>query len=556
MSFNLVPADVNRQASSGTIARKSGEGDGGQAARRLILSSADTEQSHESTAEIPAVYRSAITDFVRPRFGSPHRFASWVMAVFTLGLLGISALSWSTVLAGRWTILSGTSVLTTFLVLFSQGYFRVNMVNDGTVRLRLAGSASAIGVTAGLFVTSLPSLGQPRVPAFVSLMLVLLGAAATGRMMGRAMVRRLWRHGHLRANALVYGTNELAREMAIEINLRRNYGVDVVGFVSDGTQPATGSSLPAPVYAVDVDAVDIDAAVAKLADAQRRLAVDRLIVGPSTGGDEIAQQVARWAAAEGLPVHVVPRFYQMGMGLDSMSPDRVRGYPLVRLQRSAHPQLSIRLKRVLDVIVASTVLVAFAPVMAMAALAVKLTSSGPVLFSQDRVGQHGKPIVVRKFRSMTVSDESDTEWNAEARVTTVGKWLRRSNIDELPQLFTILAGDMSLVGPRPERPVFVERFRQKFPDYDDRHRMPVGLTGLAQVVGLRGDTSISERVKYDNLYIDQWSLRADLEILARTVVAVLRQKMVEREVVELERAMRGREMSSAHDQRSRRDRNA
>lgn len=530
MSFNLVPADVSRQSSSGTIARKSDFTGGREVTGSSILASAEPDQSSEDTAELPTASSSALTDFVRPRFGSPHRFASWVMAVFTLGLLGMSALSWSTVLAGRWTILSGTSVLTTFLVLFSQGYFRVNMVNDAPVRLRVAVSAAAVGVTSGLFVTSLPSLGQPRVPAFVSLMLVLVGAAAIGRIAGRVIIRRLWRRGHLRANALVYGTDDLAREMAIEINLRRSYGVDVVGFIDDEPRSDRKLSLPAPVYKT---AGDPEATFT----ARVGLGVDRLIVGPQSGDDWCAQRVARWAAAEGLPVHVVPRFYQMGMGLDSMSPDRVRGYPLVRLQRSAHPQMSIRLKRVLDVVVASTVLVAFAPVMAIGALAVKLTSSGPVLFSQDRVGQHGKPIVVRKFRSMTVSDESDTEWNAEARVTSVGKWLRRSNIDELPQLFTILAGDMSLVGPRPERPVFVERFRGKFPDYDDRHRMPVGLTGLAQVVGLRGDTSISERVKYDNLYIDQWSLRTDIEILARTVVAVLRQKVVEREVVELQRAM-------------------
>lgn len=476
--------------------------------------------------------------FARRYFGSPHRLATWLLTLSTLVALSVAALVWTTALAGRWTILSGTSVLATFLTLLSQGFFRINMVSDGTIRLRLAGSAAAIGVTAGLVVTSLPGLDQPRVPAFVSLMVLLLIAGVASRMAGRGVIRSLWRRGFLRANALVYGADELAREMAIEINLRRGYGVDVVGFAVEGRESSSAvDDLDVPVVKVDLGHRSYEGELTPLDEARRWLKVDRLIVGPSTGGDDAALRVARWASAHGLPVHAVPRFYKMGMGFDSMSPDRARGYPLVRLQRAAHPQVSIRLKRLLDIVVASSVLVLCAPIMALAALAVRLTSDGPVLFAQERVGRDGRLIMVRKFRSMKVSSASDTEWNADQRVTAVGRWLRRSNVDELPQLFTILAGDMSLVGPRPERPVFVERFSAQIPDYADRHRMPVGLTGLAQVVGLRGDTSIAERVKYDNLYIDQWSLRVDVEILLRTVLAVVTQRADARRAVELADAL-------------------
>ena len=172
--------------------------------------------------------------------------------------------------------------------------------------------------------------------------------------------------------------------------------------------------------------------------------------------------------------------------------------------------------------------------MALCAIAVRVSSPGPILFSQDRVGKDGKPIKVSKFRSMQVNEVSDTEWTAEDRITPIGSFLRRSSLDELPQLFAILRGDMSLVGPRPERPAFVKHFSLEYDGYDDRHRMRVGLTGLSQIIGLVGDTSIEERIKYDNLYIDQWSFGSDLQIIVKTAGAVLRQPAKKRAQQELE----------------------
>ncbi|MCP4964395.1 MAG: exopolysaccharide biosynthesis polyprenyl glycosylphosphotransferase, partial [bacterium] len=322
----------------------------------------------------------------------------------------------------------------------------------------------------------------------------LLLAALFAHVTAYHLVRRIWMSGRLRASALIYGSDALARELAIEIGIRRDYGVDVVGFIANTR--AIGHPLPGPVFDVGVDVVDII----------ERTGANRLIVGPGTASaDRQAVRAARRAAATGMPVFVVPRFFEMGLGMDLLAPDRARGYPLIRLQRAAHPQVSIRLKRLFDLAVSLGMLLVTAPVIAIAAVSVKATSRGPVLYTQERVGQHGRPIVIRKFRSMTVSANGDTEWTADARVTLVGRWLRRLNIDELPQLYSVVRGDMSLVGPRPERPLFVKRFASTIADYDDRHRMPVGITGLAQIVGLRGDTSIAERIKYDNLYIDQWS---------------------------------------------------
>ncbi|MEZ5411905.1 MAG: sugar transferase [Acidimicrobiales bacterium] len=466
---------------------------------------------------------------------SPHRLASWGLAAFTFLALSVAAVAWSLALAGRWTLLGVTAVVTTFATLLANGYFRVNMAEEGAFKVRLAGAASALGVTAALVVVSAPGLGQPRVSSFVALMLVLTATGTIARSLGRWLLAGLWSRGHLRARALVFGYDELAREMAVEISLRRSYGVDIVGYVIPSPTPAMPLPEGPAVHAV----VDLWQALPDVVtEALTAAGADRLLIGPAASADErLAQKVARWAAQQGMAVHAVPRFHGMGMGLDSTSPDRARGYALVRLQRSAHPHLSIRLKRLMDVAVSGTFLLLASPLMTVAALAVRLSGPGPILFAQERVGQHGRPIVVRKFRSMTMSAKSDTEWNAEARVTRIGRLLRRTNIDELPQLISVLVGDMSLVGPRPERPAFVEHFRQQIPDYDDRHRLPVGLTGLAQVAGLRGDTSIAERVKYDNLYIDQWRLRADVEILLRTVTAILFQERGSRRAIELESAI-------------------
>jgi len=147
------------------------------------------------------------------------------------------------------------------------------------------------------------------------------------------------------------------------------------------------------------------------------------------------------------------------------------------------------------------------------------------VFKQERVGRDGKPFTIMKFRSLTPATdlESQVRWNinTDSRVGPVGKFLRVSSLDELPQLVNVLRGDMSLVGPRPERPFFVEQFARAYGGYADRHRVPAGITGWAQIHGLRGDTSIEERVRFDNYYIENWSLAFDLKIILRTVGSML-----------------------------------
>ncbi len=181
------------------------------------------------------------------------------------------------------------------------------------------------------------------------------------------------------------------------------------------------------------------------------------------------------------------------------------------------------LKRAFDVLVSATALAVLSPVFAALALIVRLESPGPVFFIQERMGLDSKPFLVFKFRSMRHDADADGPgWTVknDPRRTRLGAALRRLSIDELPQLINVLLGDMSLVGPRPEQPAFVQQFQRMVPRYMDRHHEKAGITGWAQVNGLRGDTSIYERTKYDLWYIENWSIWLDIKILIRTVFRV------------------------------------
>ncbi len=177
-------------------------------------------------------------------------------------------------------------------------------------------------------------------------------------------------------------------------------------------------------------------------------------------------------------------------------------------------------KRGVDILGALIGLLLTLPVLLVIAAAVRLEGGPGVIFRQQRVGQHGRVFTLYKLRSLKpVADEGDVRWNIDndSRLGRVGKFIRRTSLDELPQLANVLVGDMSLVGPRPERPFFVDQFSEEIPGYAQRHRVPVGLTGLAVVKGLRGDTSIPERARVDNEYADNWSFWLDIKIMLRTV---------------------------------------
>jgi exopolysaccharide biosynthesis polyprenyl glycosylphosphotransferase len=204
----------------------------------------------------------------------------------------------------------------------------------------------------------------------------------------------------------------------------------------------------------------------------------------------------------------------------------LEGIPFIRVKTTPMGTWNQILKRSFDLVVAALVLILISPFFVLLALLIKITSKGPVFYLQERIGLDGKTFRVIKFRSMKIDAEEVTGpvWarKDDPRTTFLGRFMRRFSLDELPQLINVLTGEMSLVGPRPERPHFVEQFKKEVPKYLDRHRVKTGMTGWAQVNGLRGaDVSIEERTKYDVYYVENWSLVFDLKIILKTIRAVL-----------------------------------
>lgn len=197
------------------------------------------------------------------------------------------------------------------------------------------------------------------------------------------------------------------------------------------------------------------------------------------------------------------------------------GLPVINIRRvPLSNALNMVMKRAVDLFGAVVAIILFSPVMLITAILVKTTSNGPLVFKQERVGLQNRPFYMYKFRSMVVQNEivEKGEWTTknDPRVTPIGKFIRKTSIDELPQLFNVLKGDMSLVGPRPERPFFVEKFKEEIPRYMVKHQVRPGLTGWAQVNGYRGDTSIKKRIEYDIYYIENWTIGFDFKILFLT----------------------------------------
>jgi exopolysaccharide biosynthesis polyprenyl glycosylphosphotransferase len=328
------------------------------------------------------------------------------------------------------------------------------------------------------------------------------------RAVGIVVLRAARARGHALERTLVVGAGEQGRAIATTLVEHPEYGLLPIGFLDRFDDP-----MPFPV----LDTTD------NLESALETFAVRVVVVAFGGTRDDDLVPILRACDAHRVEVYVVPRFFELGVVPEGAGADDLWGFPLVRLRRRALQPTSRVVKRAFDVAVASVLLLLASPVMLAAAVAVKVTSRGPVLFRQKRVAAGGRIIEILKFRTMQLNDDSDTQWTVDddVRVTAVGRILRATSIDELPQLVNVLRGEMSLVGPRPERPHFVARFDIEVPRYGDRHRVPAGVTGWAQVHGLRGDTSIAERSRFDNAYIENWSVWRDIGILCHTVFAVV-----------------------------------
>lgn len=376
---------------------------------------------------------------------------------------------------------------------------------------RLAGGMLAAAGAALLVVAAVGAAQEEPASAVLQAACVLGGSAVLLRAALYRALTSLRVRGVVSRRAVVVGGGDEARRLRRLIAEHPEYGVDVVGLVEQ--RFARGKHAVRPL-----------GTPTELPEIVRRHDASLVLVAAGGADDPVLETTLRRCAALGCEVRGVPRL--AGLHAGAAGADSVWGVPLVRLAGDARRRPSWRLKRLLDVVVAATATVLLAPVMLVTALAVRLETGRSVIFRQVRVGADGRLFTLLKFRSLKPVDdtESQTCWSvaADSRVGPVGRVIRALSLDELPQLWNILRGDMSLVGPRPERPFFVERFSGEVPCYDDRHRAPAGLTGLAAVHGLRGDTSIEDRARFDNAYVESWSVWLDVKIMIRTARAVLR----------------------------------
>lgn len=325
----------------------------------------------------------------------------------------------------------------------------------------------------------------------------------------RMMLRGMRRHGLNQKHILLVGYSRAAEEYIDRINANPQWGYQVRGILDDTISAGT-----------DYKGVKVLGRIDNL-----------MIILPQSHLDEIAitlglneyfrlEEIVALCEKSGVHTKFIPDYSNI-IPTKPYTEDLL-GLPVINIRYvPLSNQFSAFVKRVMDICGSLACLVLFSPVMLVTALLIKITSPGPLIFKQERVGLHNKPFMMYKFRSMVVQNEKDEKhaWTVknDTRVTGVGKFIRKTSIDELPQLFNILKGDMSLVGPRPERPFFVEKFQEEIPRYMVKHQVRPGLTGWAQVNGYRGDTSIKKRIEHDLYYIENWSVGLDIKILFLTV---------------------------------------
>ena len=366
------------------------------------------------------------------------------------------------------------------------------------------------GTVAALVVDALLDVVVPVSMVLTSVLL--LGGVLLSRAVAYTTVKHARRSGRVRHTALVVGAGHVGLRLARTLAEHRELGLDVVGLV-DSRPRAAARDLPAPLLSRDEN----------LSDAIQRRGVRVVLVAFSSVPEAELVEILRTCDRLRCEIFIVPRLFEMHSTTRDM--DQAWGIPLIRVRRAPFRRRSWHLKRLMDVLLSGTALLALAPLLIACAIAVRIDGGSGVLFRQDRVGLDGRRFTLLKFRSLrpATEEESATRWNValDHRLGAVGRFLRKTSLDELPQLWNILRGDMSLVGPRPERPHFVEHFGDRIPRYTNRHRVPAGLTGYAQVHGLRGDTSIERRAEFDNYYIENWSLWGDVKIMLRTVMQVV-----------------------------------
>jgi len=332
----------------------------------------------------------------------------------------------------------------------------------------------------------------------------------------RELLERRWRAGIGLKRVLIAGAGDLGRLVADRILQHRELGYQVAGFVDDraGGDHIGYRGLP------------LLGTLAEMGEIAQRERIDHLYVALALDEHSKLLDLMEAANRECIDVKVVPDLLQF-IALRARLED-LDGLPVINVNDVPLQGVNAWVKRALDIALSAATLVVLAIPLAILALVVRWTSTGPVFYRQERMGLDGRAFTVFKIRSMVVDaeDTSGPVWarDDDPRTTPVGRWMRRFDLDELPQFWNVLKGDMSIVGPRPERPFFVEQFKHRIPQYMLRHKVKAGITGWAQVNGWRGNTSLEKRIEYDLYYIENWSVTLDIKIMWLTLVRGLFQR--------------------------------
>ena len=460
------------------------------------------------------VIASDLSDPSHPRPAATHRRArpleraalvltdTAVLAAAEAAVLGADRRSLAAVLSCT----AGAVLALSFLGLH-RPRLRLSALDDTPRLLGAAGAGAALAL-ACLWAAD-PAAGQSGqlAPALL--------AAALAALLGRTLGYHLLRASRRRRPgdpALIVGTGLVATRLSRSLLEDPGYGLTPIGQVVSGPR-------------FDDNPLATLGGVEDLPRLLRSLEPTHVLVAFSEQRESDLIDVLRACRGVRTDVLCVPRLFELHP--NRLQAEEIASVPLVRLCRADNHRLGRIVKRATDILLAGLALLLCAPVMLVCAVLVRLEGGPGVLFRQVRVGLDEEPFTLLKFRSLRPDDETEsaTLWSVayDTRLGPVGRFLRSTSMDELPQLINILRGEMSLVGPRPERPHFVAEFGRMHARYAHRHRAPVGLTGWAQVNGLRGDTSIADRVQLDNWYIENWSLWLDAKILLRTLGAVLRE---------------------------------
>jgi len=416
---------------------------------------------------------------------------------------GIGILSVETYFAALAAIVPGYLILYNTFDLYSSKrtaktiYEIFNIIKANTVGL--------LAVMVVLYAINIPDFSRGMVGVFYGINIV---AESLMRKSVRYGLRRMRRKGYNVKHILLVGYSRAGEEYINKIKANPEWGYEVCGILDDHV----------PVGAV-YKGVRVTGEIETLQTVLTDNQLDEIGITLSLSDYDRLEAIVKLCEKSGVHTKFIPDY-------NSVIPSRpyledLDGLAVVNIRRvPLNNMANMLMKRLVDIAGALAAIVLCSPFMLTAAIAVKVTSRGPLIFKQERVGLHNKPFQMYKFRSMEVQSDADEKkgWTVknDPRVTKVGRLLRSTSIDELPQLFNVLKGDMSMIGPRPERPLFVEKFREEIPRYMIKHQVRPGITGWAQVNGYRGDTSIKKRIEYDLYYIENWSMAFDMKILFLT----------------------------------------